>query len=701
MRICNQLSKIFIFLSFFLIISSSHAASGNISKTLQRGKSVTIIPNKCSLGIRSESTSRVILRCTNPSVRGSAKGALTLKKGKTATIKAKGCFLAVRSRSARKVTVSCLATRPTSTPTITPTQTPTSTITPTPTPTFTPNAQALTTNNEVISFNTSAPESSSVQAITGINSGEFLASIDRRPQNGLLYGLGYNPTTGTAQLYLISVRSGVATAVGSTGSFVDDSSDPVRIGVDALTKIGIDFNPTADRLRVVTASGQNFRINPNTGAFVDGNLGGDTTAGTNMDGSINGDTTTVGETAYTNNQVNQTVTTQYTIDAATDSLFIQTPPNAGTQTNGLALTELGDPLNIIEVRGFDIPEGVTTNASNSPVSSGSGFAVLEYASNSQQRFCSINLVNAAVTSSALINGGTDSLLGLAVQSASTPAMIALAASGDQLIRFRADSPGTTTTASITGVTSGEVIVGIDFRPSTGVLMGLGINATANTGTVYILDPQTGSATAVGTPGSIAFVDLSSNPVDFPSPDSEGYGFDFNPTVDRIRVVTGTGLNFRINPSTGSPVDADGNIASGINTDSAINGATTSVHEVSYTNSFASASVTTLYTLDASTDSLYIQNPANAGTQGSAVAVTLGGSSLDFSSRLGFEIPPSITSNTSGSPVVSGSGYGAFTVGGVTGLYSVNLVSGAVTNIGAIGAGSTVVRGLAVSEVSAN
>ena len=89
-----------------------------------------------------------------------------------------------------------------------------------------------------------------------------------------------------------------------------------------------------DRIRVVTDAGQNFRLEPEHGRGrrrrrpAIGRL--------QMDGPINGATTTVDAAAYTNNQQNATVTTLYTLDAASDQLYIQNPPNGGTQTTPLA-----------------------------------------------------------------------------------------------------------------------------------------------------------------------------------------------------------------------------------------------------------------------------------------------------------------------------------------------------------------------------
>ena len=66
--------------------------------------------------------------------------------------------------------------------------------------------------------------------------------------------------------------TGFATPIGTTGtSSPRTASRRLPVGAGAATVFGIDFNPTVDRVRVVNSAGQNFRMNPNNGAFVDGN----------------------------------------------------------------------------------------------------------------------------------------------------------------------------------------------------------------------------------------------------------------------------------------------------------------------------------------------------------------------------------------------------------------------------------------------
>ena len=105
---------------------------------------------------------------------------------------------------------------------------------------------------------------------------------------------------------------------------------------------------------------------------------------------------------------------------------------------------------------------------------------------------------------------------------------------NRLLSFDAAQPGTlSASVAITGMQAGENMLGIDFRPATGQLYGLG-----STGRLYVIHPVTGAATQVGT-GSFDFALIGT-----------AFGFDFNPVVDRIRVVSDADQNFRIDPNTG-------------------------------------------------------------------------------------------------------------------------------------------------------
>ncbi|MGL6073953.1 MAG: DUF4394 domain-containing protein [Fimbriiglobus sp.] len=567
-------------------------------------------------------------------------------------------------------------------------------------------------SNTLVRFDSATPNTiDATVTITGVAAGESLVGIDFRAQNGFLYGLGVNPTSDNATLYTISTRTGLATAVGAPGSiaFTDLSFNPIDLPDPATTGYGIDFNPAADRIRVVAGS-LNFRVNPNTGAPIDGNLDGtapNPINGTNPDAPVNGNTTTVDATAYTNNQPNNgNLTTQYTLDSATNQLFIQTPPNSGTQVNPggtpIPLTLGGNPLDFTGVNGFDIPAGVNVTTSGQPVTSGSAFAVLTVGTTSG--LYGINLTNGVATLLGNVGTGATALQGVAVQSdlGGSPA-ISLSADGTQLLRFNTATPSTVTTISITGLATNERLVGIDFRPATGQLIGLAINVTAspNNGTLYLVDPQTAAARPLvpGTVGAITFADAGGAPVALADPATTGYGFDFNPTVDRIRVTNSAGQNFRLNPLTGLGIDGNPG-AGGTQMDTAINGGSvTGVSATAYTNSFGQplmGGVTSQYTLDAASNSLFIQFQPNSGTQTNGITVTLNGALLDFTDISGFDIPAGVKVVTSGD-IANGLGYAVLTVGATTSLYSIDLNTGAATNLGAVGAGATALAGLALAN----
>src|SRR5262245_44576480 len=135
---------------------------------------------------------------------------------------------------------------------------------------------------------------------------------------------------------------------------------------------------------------------------------------------------------------------------------------------------------------------------------------------------------------------------------------AYALSGSNLFSFNTDTPTATSTIGITGVVAGETLVGIDFRANNGLLYALGVNASGDTATLYVISQRTGFAAIVGAAaGQIALTTDGVTAIDLPDPASAGYGFDVNPVADRIRVVTSSGLNFRIDPNSGTVVDGNG------------------------------------------------------------------------------------------------------------------------------------------------
>ncbi|MBD1847949.1 DUF4394 domain-containing protein [Cyanobacteria bacterium FACHB-63] len=482
----------------------------------------------------------------------------------------------------------------------------------------------LTAKEDLAFFNANDLSNVTTVKVKGLQQGETLVGVDFRPNTGQLFGVG-----SSNRLYTIDVSSGAATQVGS-GNFA--------VGLSGKA-FGVDFNPVVDRIRVVSDAGQNLRINPDTGAIVDANPMLD---GVQPDGNLNGATDSIVATAYTNSFTGTPNTIQYGIDADTDQLFIQNPPNNGTQS---LVGSLG--VDFAAGSGFDIvfKDGVN-----------SAFA----ASNSS--LYSIDLQSGAATSLGHVKDGkkTIDLVGLAGRSPIVkpdPAkaeFVGLTDSSD-LAFFNANALNNVTQVDVKGLQQGETLVGIDFRPSTGQLFGIG-----SSDRLYTIDKVSGMATQVGTDPFA--VDLN----------GKAFGVDFNPVVDRIRVVSDAGQNLRINPDTGAIVDANLTL-DGVQSDGNLNGATHSIVAAAYTNNFAGTSSTTLYGINADTEQLFIQDPPNNGTQN-----LVGSLGIDFAAGAGFDI---VSKNGSNSAFATSN----------SSFYSIDLQSGAATLLGGIKDGVTPVK----------
>lgn len=199
----------------------------------------------------------------------------------------------------------------------------------------------LTTTNQLVTFDSATPwMASTPMTIAGLAANEGILGIDLRPSTGVLYGLG-----SAGNLYTLDAATGNATFVAALVADPTDASAPFDGLMGAA--FGVDFNPVPDlgqtlpSLRVTSNAGINLRINVN----------GANAGRVFTDGSLNGTgTPTIVGSAYTNNDRDPTTgTTLYNIDAATDGLYIQSPPNNGTLT-------LVGPLGVdtIGVVGLDV-----------------------------------------------------------------------------------------------------------------------------------------------------------------------------------------------------------------------------------------------------------------------------------------------------------------------------------------------------------
>jgi Domain of unknown function (DUF4394) len=230
-----------------------------------------------------------------------------------------------------------------------------------------------------------------------------------------------------------------------------------------------------------------------------------------------------------------------------------------------------------------------------------------------------------------------------------------------------------TQRAVTGLAAGETLQGIDFRPANGLLYGLGRIGTASAGQLYTIDFNTGAATAIG-PRAIPL-------------SGDGFGFDFNPVPDRIRIVSNTGQSMRINPNDGTVAATDGMLAYPAAGDPN-SGRVAQVVSVAYTNPDTDLQTNTvLHDLDAGRaaepdrngDILAIQVPPNAGTLN-----TVGALGIDASNVGGFDIGPNNEAVAAILQVGSNSSK----------LYSIDLPSGVAWEIGEL-VPRQVVTGLAI------
>ncbi|MFG3254906.1 DUF4394 domain-containing protein [Streptomyces sp. NPDC048172] len=149
-----------------------------------------------------------------------------------------------------------------------------------------------------------------VREITGLDGDKKLVGIDQRVQDGLMYGVG-------DQGGIYTIKTPPATA-----DVVVTKVSQLQVALYG-TNFGVDFNPAADRLRVISDNGQNLRHNLNDHTTVE-----DTVLTTPP---ATGPSRGVTAAAYTNNDLNgTTATTLFDVDTKNDQVVIQAPANNGT-----------------------------------------------------------------------------------------------------------------------------------------------------------------------------------------------------------------------------------------------------------------------------------------------------------------------------------------------------------------------------------
>ncbi|MCW2779110.1 MAG: hypothetical protein JWN17_2835 [Frankiales bacterium] len=596
----------------------------------------------------------------------------------------------------------------------------------------------LTATDALVSFRAQAPGTVSTPIpITGVN-GADVVGIDVRPATGQLYALTKSATN-AGTLYVVNPATGAATQVAAVSTALSG------------TRFGVDFNPTVDRLRIVSDSEQNLRVNPDTGAATTDTAvsyaAGDPGAGTTPD---------VAGAGYTSNVQGAASTTLYDIDIARGTLVRQDPPNAGTlntigslgqlgitdagldisATTGTAYAALsagtatalytvslttgaaqqvgtfgGQAVQDITVASprftaavSDVTEGgaatvtvtrsgdaadaadVTYTVTGGTATAGTDFSTstgtLSFGANETSRVFTVqttqdDFTEGRETATVTLSGATVGNAGRATTFGIVDDEAGLAyglTSNDTITKFSVNDVSTVTSTSlVVGVTPGDDLVGIDVRPQTGVLYAVARNTTAGTSTLYRLSaPAANDAPITATAVAAISIPLQGT----------SFGVDFNPMVDRLRIVSDTRQNLRVNPDTGAATN-----------DTALNYATTDANATTvpavtgagYTgSSSATPTATTLYDLDTAKDVLVRQAPPNDGVLTTVGPLGIG----DVALNTGLDIAASgnaafaLLSTTAQAATTTSAAVAATALQ----LYRVNLDTGAATALtGANGA----------------
>lgn len=228
--------------------------------------------------------------------------------------------------------------------------------------------------------------------------------------------------------------------------------------------------------------------------------------------------------------------------------------------------------------------------------------------------------------------------------------VGLTPDGRSLVTFATDRPERARgLGPVQGLAGDTRLVGIDHRPATGVLYGVG-----DKGGVYTL------AGATATKVSQLSTALTGT----------SFGVDFNPVVDRLRIVSDSGQNLRHDVTAQGGTITDGTLTYPAAPPATTPTTATGVTAAAYTNNDASAATaTTLFDIDTARDQVVIQSPANAG-----LLAATGALGVDATGDAGFDVYSQVRKGTA----VELFPYASLKVGDRYALYEVSLLSGAVS-----------------------
>lgn len=257
---------------------------------------------------------------------------------------------------------------------------------------------ALTAEHVLLRVNAGQPQRvlASV-AVQGLPAGEQLVGMDFRVARGVLYALGKS-----GQLYTLNVATGQLQPVGKVTQAVALRGN----------RFDLDFNPAADRLRVVSDAGQNLRYHPDTGGVVDFDaqqpgIQADPDLSFAPGDALHGQPPLVLAAGYTYNQKNDKLTTNFAIDAREGTLVMQ-----GSREGGMPVESpnLG-VLRTVGALGTGPLAGATLDISDV---NNTALAALRTVNDRRTRLYKLNLETGAATLVGTVANGQP-LVGMAIE----------------------------------------------------------------------------------------------------------------------------------------------------------------------------------------------------------------------------------------------------------------------------------------------
>ena len=372
---------------------------------------------------------------------------------------------------------------------------------------------------ELVRFSAADPSMlETVGTVSALGTGESIVGIDFRPTGPTTGDL--HAVTSTGRSLILDPETAMATVI-----------QPIAGDGTALTgnRIGVDFNPAANALRIIGDDGKNLRVP--TAALT--NPAPAMAVNTLVDG-VMGYQQGVTAAAYTNAEVGLEGTVLYVIDTENDVLY--------TQNANLGPLTLVGPLGVDAsgVNGYDIYYSEADMANEH-------YAALTVGA--QSGLYSIDPATGAATLLGALRGNAYAAVVVARDDDTSPAaqrdVFALAAGdmADQLEPYTLTLGATPTlvdtgdTLTFNGLMDGERVLGLDIRTTS-------LEQGKDTG--YVLTSASRVAPVIDNATDPTVLDLAEAVTLSVPLSGTQFGVDFNPRADLLRILSDTAQNLRVN-----------------------------------------------------------------------------------------------------------------------------------------------------------